>query len=1123
MNVFQRHKMSQEKKPEKIKISKLSNQPIESETLYGVFIKIYEKNGIFSANYSRKINQLKTREAFHNDSQKFNFGDIKEVVEHFGVDISFWFSPKYSKKHKNQIVLPVKIKSFSPKSDPILSVHLLLAHKNDEINLKTSNLSVVIDEAKFFEFLNRPLNFWTCVSSKLNISEESARNKWPKTFVRFHDERKFFDIFGIGFSIWELKSVLKDDTNNVQQNIIYQSAFPEKNFILQSFNENWDFEKTEINEQDRFCLANEKSFEVFRCPNDFCGYADTLKTNFLRHVKTCTNETNYNFSQVNKKDAHISDWLISEGYLKSKPNPKEFIAFDIETCGNTDARIISDHTDIKSSFKIATIAVTKSSGESHVFVRESSSEEGYIKVVSDFFTFLLKFRDQYRENLPAEVNNAFFKIKEILFRKKEDPNYVKLAPKYHGNLKKAYNYLGKIREAKVIGFNSESFDLPVLVPAFFKAWTSKYFRDLNKNEKIPRDPKPHDIQRGSGHLTIGFLGVRFLDMYNFFTTGSLATAGRVFNIQDEKLLFPYEKYTSVEEMKSDTNFPPYIDFRSTLCLSNDSFDISKSLNEAYHIYKTNTRLEMPESLEHFEKVMQIDLFTECNINDDEPTFTVIENSDNNFPYCPIKYIKNLFLFEELKKLGKISNMLNYLAYYNQADTILTMQAFKKMLESFIERFSVNLTDFYSIPSVSGHLLWEKFDQTIAAPYSISPKFNFLGHRFRKACDGGLSSPKHRHIAVGDQSRLYPDCVGKAPNGQPFVLGIGLDVNSLYPFCKTQDLPVGPGYFYEKKTSGKFQWSSMKTKDVNWSLIAIEWLNYRNSMTPFKTQQKMHHISHALNHGEKKINMGGVISYPDGYCELDGVKYYFYYHGCRFHYHKDCSVSESANIFNEQREKDDKIRNWCTKNGVYIEIFDCEWRILRKTVQFKNLSSCFFNHPTLIGEDEILKKVESGDFFGCLEIDIESPPETVEHFKKLNWPPIYTKIDVDETMVQPKLLKNIRNYKTTKQLTQVFNAKNYLLTTDMYLFYKSKGMKFRNLTFAVEYQKAKPLKNFVDELVKCRIAADKANQPEMVSLFKLILNSSYGYLLLNKSKVRSILSFIIQIFLATRCQVRENHG
>ena len=1095
---FQNTKME---KPERIKISRLSKQAIENEVLFGVLLKIYQRNGIFTANFSRKINQLKDREAFQCDAKKFNFSEIESIVEHFGVEITFWFLPKYSrhKGKKQKIILPLKIKSFVPKSEALLNVHLILNKQTDIISMNTAGLSAVVNESKFFEFLSLPLSVWTCLSSKLNLSEDEIKRKWQKEIIRFHDERKFYQTFGVGFSIWRLKSVLKDDVNNVEQEIIYQSAF-EKHVLLQSFADEWSFEKTTITDDDRFCIPDETSFQVFRCPNSFCSYADNLKSNFVRHVKTCTNTTKYNFSQTNKKIPPITDWLIAQGFLKNVPNPKNFITFDIETLGDGFERVISDHTNIKSSFRIASISATKSSGETRVFVRESSSEESYIKVVSDFFTYLLQYRDEHRQNLPDDVNDGFFKIRELLFRKKSDPEYVRLPPKYHGNLRRAYNYLNKIREAKIVGYNSESFDLPVLVPAFMKAWTSKYFRNLNKTEKIPREPKPHVIKRGSGFLTLAFMGCRFIDMHNFFTSGSLATAARVFNVPDQKLLFPYEKYKSVEEMTADTSFPPYIDFKSSLCANNDNLTISKDLRQAFIIYQAKLNQKMPQSLINFENIMKINEFTQIIIKDDGPHFIIQDKYTNLFSFSPSKYIENLFLFEDLKRKGEIRTMLDYLAYYNKSDTILTMKAFDKMVNLFDEKFSVNLLNYYSMPSVAGHLLWQKFDNSIASPYSISPKFNFLGHRFRKACDGGLASPKHRHIACGNQANNFPDFVGKAPNGKSFSNVLGLDFNSLYPNSKTQELPCGPGYFYEKKPSGKFKWQPMKTKDINWSVISIEWINYINNSSPFKNGEKINHISHALNNGEQKFKMDDIISHPDGHCLIDGVNYYLYYHGCRFHYHEGCSISKSANISNENKTKDEKVRDWCRRNGIYIEIFDCEWRKLRKRVQYENFSSCFFNNQKPIDEKEILAKIENGTFFGCLEIDITSPPETIKHFQKLNWPPIYRKVEVDESMVQTKLLKNIQNFKPTTQLSQTFHCEKYLLTTDLYLFYKAKGMKFKNLSFAVEYQRGRPLQNYVDDLVKCRVAADKANQPELVSLYKLLLNSAYGYLLINKSKV-----------------------
>ena len=182
-------------------------------------MKIYEKNNVFTANFSRKINQLKARDAFRLDAQKFDFCEINEIVEKFGIEISFWFSPKYSKKHKNKIILPVKIKSFSPQNEPLLTAHFLLDKKTDSIDLKLSNLTVIVNEEKFFEFLTLPIDFWTCLSSKLNVEVEELHTRWGKTEIRFHDERKFFAIFKTGFTIWQLKSVLKNDVNNVQQKI----------------------------------------------------------------------------------------------------------------------------------------------------------------------------------------------------------------------------------------------------------------------------------------------------------------------------------------------------------------------------------------------------------------------------------------------------------------------------------------------------------------------------------------------------------------------------------------------------------------------------------------------------------------------------------------------------------------------------------------------------------------------------------------------------------------------------------------------------------------------------------------------------------------------------------------
>ena len=62
--------------------------------------------------------------------------------------------------------------------------------------------------------------------------------------------------------------------------------------------------------------------------------------------------------------------------------------------------------------------------------------------------------------------------------------------------------------------------------------------------------------------------------------------------------------------------------------------------------------------------------------------------------------------------------------------------------------------------------------------------------------------------------------------------------------------------------------------------------------------------------------------------------------------------------------------------------------------------------------------------------------------------------VDEDMVNPFVRKRLTDsgvkFPLEKQLTLCFNAKDYLLTTDMAKFYIEKGMILSNLSLVIEY-------------------------------------------------------------------------
>lgn len=104
-------------------------------------------------------------------------------------------------------------------------------------------------------------------------------------------------------------------------------------------------------------------------------------------------------------------------------------------------------------------------------------------------------------------------------------------------------------------------DLPVLLPGMLQAFGSEDFWKLNPSE-TRRIITPPTVKRGSGIMSFSPLDLNFKDARNFYTCGSLDSFGQVFGLEIEKMLFCYDKYSNVEEIRADTIWPPYADFRS---------------------------------------------------------------------------------------------------------------------------------------------------------------------------------------------------------------------------------------------------------------------------------------------------------------------------------------------------------------------------------------------------------------------------------------------------------------------------------------------------------------------------------------------------------------------------------
>ena len=313
------------------------------------------------------------------------------------------------------------------------------------------------------------------------------------------------------------------------------------------------------------------------------------------------------------------------------------------------------------------------------------------------------------------------------------------------------------------------------------------------------------------------------------------------------------------------------------------------------------------------------------------------------------------------------------------------------------------------------------------------------------------------------------------------------------------MPNGAGYCYEKKDNGLFDFEPM-VSTAGWSYESLNWLNFMESQSPFRTSEKQVRIRHALNGGEVEVTVNSRVYRVDGYADIDGKEYYLEFDGCRYHDH-DCKTSQESNL---KKKCDTQRNNDLRSRGQLIQIYECEWLQIKAKMNFINTISCFFARKD-ISEQDILSAVRSGEFYGIIRVDIKSPQAVIDHFMKVKFPPIFAHISIEEEMVGPEMRSQLKNrgckYPLNDQLTLVFNRDQYVLTTDLAMFYMQKGMKLSNLTLAIEYTKSQPLKKFIDTVTSKRIEATMTGDTNLQNTWKLVSNSCYGRLSLNLKKRR----------------------
>ena len=1063
----------------------LGSKPFKEQISYAFYYKYFKCKKPLGRITVRERNSIQSYLAHIN---ALSVKSLENISTFFRVKLNFWARPQLSEP-------PELIESVG--SDNHDEIDLFITNQTSlpsqpedltKIDISTLNdwrLGFIPDLEIFTGNYIKKSIFYL-LGQKLNQNPQDLAKKWADSKygqegkIKFIHEKHFINFFTIGFTI--VNKTLQNRETKLQR--IYQSKC-EDFLLLQS--------RTSFHKRNFIDITNDNfnmssSDYLLECPNEKCSYM-TLKPRKLEiHIQGCEPGCKMTYLQRDMCESSIREFLVKEKFIPDDLYVNYAAFYDLEAFSVHDPshqKSKGAKTEVLGTQRLVTLSVTANFGpepRTVNFSRESFSKDDYKKLLTEFTIHLKKLQMNLALCLPSAITESLEKIENILAEDKAaldstGKSILNVARK--AKFQQARRYLESFLKLKVFGYNAERYDLCLLIAGLIELW----------------GPENIDvIKRGNGYMMLQSPLFRFLDAKNYIAGGRLADFARSWGGGVDKGMFPYELYHTIDDAKGATEWPKYINFQNTLAYKNVPNFVEElrlgfsKVSHRVNLSEFSNQLSCPE------------IFDQSPDGVTFPADLEIANPERRFVTSPLSYCEAWEEFEFLFSCNVIQNMFEYLSYYCDNDTKILAIAFENYSKCFWDTFQVNPLEFFSLSQMSESIMYKEFDKTINRPYSLANgKLNQL---IRNSNCGGLTIVFGRHsIANADliEMTLYHKTVWSLANGQFIRKIVGFDFNSLYGAAMRLELPTGFGFLYEKTPNG-FRWSSMRPPGGNgFSLEGVEWINYIQTLAPFTdTDGNVHIIRHALNGPEEEIRFrnqkiakynDGRAIFPDGYVVINGEKFFMFYDGCRWH---NCNSCDTKCV---QHDRDDERRALLSSEGTVISIKSCEWQLKRKTVNFQCRTSHFFRRTTLIKEIELLRAIEYGDIFGLVQVDIQSPPSVIEKWSKINFAPVIRHCEITADMIPDHILSNLKNkgikLPIEKSLTVCFHGKQILLTTTMAQFFISQGMILSNIGVVVEFEKACPLKGFVNKATAERIKASRDNDAQKSELYKRVVNSSYG--------------------------------
>ena len=409
----------------------------------------------------------------------------------------------------------------------------------------------------------------------------------------------------------------------------------------------------------------------------------------------------------------------------------------------------------------------------------------------------------------------------------------------------------------------------------------------------------------------------------------------------------------------------------------------------------------------------------------------------------------------------MSTFKDFLVWYNNLDVVPFLEAVEKMSQFWQERKIDMFKDGISVPGLTLKYLFSYLSpQTY---FSLFDKANSdLYHLIRDNNTGGPSIIFHRYHEAGKTKIRETERGHAAKLCQKIV---GHDANALYLWAVMQNMPTGS--YTRRLAENEFKPKGSIKMAIEW----LEWVAHKERI----------HIRHQLNNVEKRV---GDRRLPvDGFNPETQTVYQF--HGCYWHGH-DCALNRGKE-FNEKRKKPmAELLEETRANTEYIrskgyrviELYECEWRQLKRTN--RELQSFIatevrrtLDRVQIMSTERILSEVRNERLFGCVEVDIHVPPHLKEKFSEMC--PIFkntniSREDIGEYM-QSYAEENKIMAQPRRSLIGSLKGEKILLATPLLKWYLEHGLKVTKVYQVIEFTPKPCFKPFGDAVSDARRAGD----------------------------------------------------